>query len=401
MPKKDIPVISYRWFAWILAIVLLLVGAGAFIVNGGFNLGVDFESGLSQRIQVAPVGLSVSYSGSEDAVLSISGSALTLEVRGSEGVLVKTFKSSSYPTAADLAVALNEIDKIDAVAPNGGFETADLISGYGFPATLSEVPTKLNFKTSGSVSIEDIRAALDDLGNVKVQTMGASDAQMFQVRLGIKDNDTQASMENAVRLALADHFGEGSVVVLASDYIGAKFSKTLVSSSVLAIIVAMALILVYIWFRFRIAYALSSLIALVHDVLMLLGVIALFRFEFSSTTVAALLTIIGYSLNNTIVIFDRIRENVSLDMKAPLSVQINKSVTQSLSRTVMSAATTLVAILPLAIFATGDIRMFAVNMGFGILFGTFSSNLLAPAMLYWISKAQKKDNVVEKAVTAK
>lgn len=401
MPKKDIPVISYRWFAWILAIVLLLVGAGAFIVNGGFNLGVDFESGLSQRIQVAPVGLSVSYSGSEDAVLSISGSALTLEVRGSEGVLVKTFKSSSYPTAADLAAALNEIDKIDAVAPNGDFETADLVSGYGFPATLSEVPTKLNFKTSGTVSIEDIRAALDDLGNVKVQTMGASDAQMFQVRLGIKDNDTQASMENAVRLALADHFGEGSVVVLASDYIGAKFSKTLVSSSVLAIIVAMALILVYIWFRFRIAYALSSVIALVHDVLMLLGVIALFRFEFSSTTVAALLTIIGYSLNNTIVIFDRIRENVSLDTKAPLSVQINKSVTQSLSRTVMSAATTLVAILPLAIFATGDIRMFAVNMGFGILFGTFSSNLLAPAMLYWISKAQKKDNVVEKAVTAK
>ena len=401
MPKKDIPVISYRWFAWILAIVLLLVGAGAFIVNSGFNLGVDFESGLSQRIQVAPVGLSVSYSGSEDAVLSISGSALTLEVRGSEGVLVKTFKSSSYPTAADLAAALNEIDKIDAVAPNGDFETADLVSGYGFPATLSEVPTKLNFKTSGTVSIEDIRAALDDLGNVKVQTMGASDAQMFQVRLGIKDNDTQASMENAVRLALADHFGEGSVVVLASDYIGAKFSKTLVSSSVLAIIVAMALILVYIWFRFRIAYALSSLIALVHDVLMLLGVIALFRFEFSSTTVAALLTIIGYSLNNTIVIFDRIRENISLDTKAPLSVQINKSVTQSLSRTVMSAATTLVAILPLAIFATGDIRMFAVNMGFGILFGTFSSNLLAPAMLYWISKAQKKGHIVEKIEMAK
>ncbi|HKL57307.1 MAG TPA: protein translocase subunit SecF, partial [Sphaerochaeta sp.] len=98
MPKKDIPVIRYRWFSWILAIVLLLVGGGAFVVNGGFNLGVDFESGLSQRIQVAPIGLTVSYSGSEDAVLSISGSALTLEVRGSEGVMVKTFKSTSYPT---------------------------------------------------------------------------------------------------------------------------------------------------------------------------------------------------------------------------------------------------------------------------------------------------------------
>jgi len=401
MPKKDIPVIRFRWFAWGLAIVLLLVGGVSFIVNGGFNLGVDFESGLSQRIQVAPAGLTVSYSGNEDAVLSISGSALSLEVRGSEGVSVKTFKSASYPTAADLAAALNAVDKIDAVALNGSLETADLISGYGFPATLSTDPTKLNFRVSGSASIEDIRTALDKLGNVKVQTMGSSDTQMFQVRLGIKDADTQASMEDAVRLALDAHFGEGTVVVLASDYIGAKFSKTLVSSSILAIIVAMALILVYIWFRFRIAYALSSLIALAHDVLMLLGVIALFRFEFSSTTVAALLTIIGYSLNNTIVIFDRVRENVNLHQDASLASQIDKSVTQSLSRTVMSAATTLVAIMPLAIFASGDIRMFAVNMGFGILFGTYSSNLLAPAMLYWISKAQKKGNTIEKVETAK
>ncbi len=401
MPKKDIPVIRYRWFAWVLAIVLLLVGGGAFIVNGGFNLGVDFESGLSQRIQVAPAGLTVSYSGSEDAVLSISGSALSLEVRGAEGVSVKTFKSASYPTAADLAAALNAVDKIDAVILDGTLETADLLSGYGFPATLSTDPTKLNFKASGDVSIENIRTALENLGNVKVQTMGASDAQMFQVRLGIKDDDTQASMEEAVRLALDAHFGEGSVVVLASDYIGAKFSKTLVSSSILAIIVAMALILVYIWFRFRIAYAVSSLIALVHDVLMLLGIIALFQFEFSSTTVAALLTIIGYSLNNTIVIFDRIRENVSLHQEVSLAAHIDKSVTQSLSRTIMSALTTLAAILPLAIFATGDIRMFAVNMGFGILIGTFSSNLLAPAMLYWISKAQKKGNVVVKVETAK
>ena len=401
MPKKDIPVIRYRWFAWGLAIVLLLVGGGALILNGGFNLGVDFESGLSQRIQVAPVGLTVSYSGNEDAVLSISGSALSLEVRGSEGVSVKTFKSASYPTAADLAAALNAVDKIDSVALNGSMKTADLLSGYGFPATLSSVPTSLNFKASGSVSIEDIRQALGSLGNVKVQTMGASDAQMFQVRLGIKDNDTQASMEEAVRLALAGYFGEGSVVVLASDYMGAKFSKTLLTSSILAIIVAMALILVYVWFRFKFAYAVSSLIALAHDVLMLLGAIALFRFEFSSTTIAALLTIIGYSLNNTIVIFDRIRENVTLNKDVAFAVQIDKSVTQSLSRTIMSAATTLVAILPLAIFATGDIRMFAVNMGLGILFGTYSSNLLAPAMLYWISKAQKKDNTVEKAEKAK
>ena len=112
--------------------------------------------------------------------------------------------------------------------------------------------------------------------------------------------------------------------------------------------------------------------------------------EGSSTTIAALLTTIGYSLNNTIVIFDRVRENVQLNKNLVLGQQIDRSVTQSMSRTIMSGITTLIAIIPLAVFASGDIQLFAIKMGFGVLFGTYSSNLLAPAMLYWISKAQKK-----------
>ncbi|MPM08053.1 hypothetical protein SDC9_54365 [bioreactor metagenome] len=397
MLKNDIPVIKLRWYSWALAGVLLLAGAISLIAFGGFNLGVDFESGLSQRIQIAPVGLEVTYSGNKDAVLSISGSALSLEVRGDEGVSTTSFRFAAYPTAKDLASALSGVAQVSATAVDGSLRSEDLLSGYGFPATLSATPTRLNFQSAGNTSIEDVRSALSALGNVKVQTVGSSSSQTFQVRLGIKDNATQSSMEEEVKVALATHFGEGNVVVLQSDYIGPKFSATLLSSSILAIVVAMALILVYVWFRFRFAYAVSSLIALLHDILMMLTVISLLRLEFSSTTIAALLTIIGYSLNNTIVIFDRVRENVTLNKEASLSAHIDRSVTQSMGRTIMSAVTTLVAILPLAIFASGDIQLFAVNMGFGILFGTFSSNLLAPAMLYWISKAQKKANV-EKAV---
>lgn len=397
MLKKDIPVIKLRWYSWALAGVLLLAGAISLIAFGGFNLGVDFESGLSQRIQIAPVGLEVTYSGNKDAVLSISGSALSLEVRGDEGVSTTSFRFAAHPTAKDLASALSGVAQVSATAVDGSLRSEDLLSGYGFPATLSATPTRLNFQSAGNTSIEDVRSALSALGNVKVQTVGSSSSQTFQVRLGIKDNATQSSMEEEVKVALATHFGEGNVVVLQSDYIGPKFSATLLSSSILAIVVAMALILVYVWFRFRFAYAVSSLIALLHDILMMLTVISLLRLEFSSTTIAALLTIIGYSLNNTIVIFDRVRENVTLNKDASLSAHIDRSVTQSMGRTIMSAVTTLVAILPLAIFASGDIQLFAVNMGFGILFGTFSSNLLAPAMLYWISKAQKKANV-EKAV---
>ncbi len=394
MLKNDIPVIKLRWYAWILAVVLLLAGAVSLGVFGGFNLGVDFESGLSQRIQIAPVGLEVTYSGNKDAVLSISGSALSLEVRGEEGVASTSFRSQAYPTSKDLAAALNAVPDVSAVAVNGSLNTEDLLSGYGFPATLSSTPTKLNFQGTGTTSIEDVRSAIASLGNAKVQTVGSAENQTFQIRLEIKDGATQASMEEEVKNALASFFGQGNVVVLQSDYIGPKFSATLLSSSILAIVVAMGLILVYVWIRFRFAYAVSSLIALVHDILMMLTAISILRLEFSSTTIAALLTIIGYSLNNTIVIFDRVRENVTLNKSASLAKQIDLSVTQSVSRTVMSAVTTLVAILPLAIFASGDIQLFAINMMFGILFGTFSSNFLAPSLLYWISKAQKKQGAV-------
>ena len=390
MLKKDIPVIKLRWYAWALAVVLLLAGGISFAVLGGFNLGVDFESGLSQRIQIAPIGLEVTYAGNKDAVLAVSGSGLNLEVRGDEGVSSTNFSASEYPTAQDLATALGAVQNINVTVVDGSLETAQLLSGYGFPATLSAEPTKLNFQSSGNANIEDVRSALASLGNVRVQTVGVDGSQTFQVRLGIKDGATQDSMETEVKNALNAAFGAGNVVVLQSDYIGPKFSATLLSSSILAIVVAMALILLYIWVRFRFAYAVSSLIALVHDILMMLTVITLFRFEFSGITIAALLTIIGYSLNNTIVIFDRIRENVALAPDTSLSVNIGHSVTQSLSRTVMSAVTTLIAIIPLAIFASGDIQLFAVKMGFGILFGTYSSNLLAPAMLYWISNAQAK-----------
>lgn len=390
MRTTDIPVIKLRWAAWGLAILLLAAGFVSFFLFGGFNLGVDFESGLSQRIRIAPVGLEVTYDGTQDVVLSISSSALSVEQRGDAGVKVTPLRFAEYPTASALAQALGAMDGITATAVDGTLASSTLLSGYGFPATLSATPVKLNFQGKSSTSIDEVRKALDVIGNAKVQTVGSEESSTFQIRFGIKDGATQASLEEEVKGALATHFGSGNVVVLQSDYIGPKFSRTLLTSSILAIAVAMGLILIYVWFRFRFAYAVSSLVALLHDVLAMLTMITLLRLEFSSTTIAALLTIIGYSLNNTIVIFDRVRENVTINKNATLATQIDRSVTQSVSRTVMSAVTTLLAIVPLAILASGDIRLFSINMIFGLIFGTYSSNFLAPTLLYWISKAQGK-----------
>ena len=398
MLKTDtVPVIKLRWFTLSLSIILLAAGVLSIVLFGGFNLGVDFESGLSQRIQIAPTGLEVAYDGDLDTVLSISANALTVEQRGEGGVATKLLRFSEYPTSGDIATALGGIEGISVRVIDGSLKSGNLLSGYGFPATLGNEAIGLNFRTSGTTSIEEFRTALSDLGNVRVQTVGDSDSRTFQIRLGIKEGSNQASLEAEVADALGKTFGKDGFVILQSDYIGPKFSATLISSSILAISVALALILVYVWIRFRFAFAVSAIVALIHDVLMLLTFISLLRLEFSSITIAALLTIIGYSLNNAIVIFDRIRENTGLNANMGLRANIDRSVRQSLSRTLMSSLTTLLAILPLAIFASGDIQLFAIKMSIGLVSGVYSSNLLAPSLLYWISKAQKSVQIEDKA----
>ncbi len=385
--KKNLPVIKTRFIALTVSIILLIIGLVSLILNSGFNTGIDFESGLSQRIQIAPVGLELTYSGNKDVEVSVNNGNLIVEERGESGVVTTTYTNSQYPTVSDLASALSSIEGVSVNVKDGSISSSTMISGYGFPATLSADATSLNFATGGDVSIDQVRAALESLGNVQVQTVGNEVDQIFQIRLGTNDGDTQDSLEKAVSNSFEGTFKD-DFVVLESNFVGPRFSQTLITTSLIAILVAMVLILFYIWVRFRFAFAVSSLIALTHDVLLLLGFIALFRFEVSSTTIAAVLTIIGYSLNATIVIFDRIRENSGLMKDKPFKEVIEHSVTQSLTRTIISSVTTVLAVLPLAIFASGSIRLFAINLIFGIVIGTYSSNFIAPSFLYWISKGE-------------
>ncbi len=214
-----------------------------------------------------------------------------------------------------------------------------------------------------SVSIDEIRESLAN--NAQVQKLGTSSSNIYQIRVGLKGNQTSESISAMIEKSL-DKVGV-SYTVVSSEFVGPKFSSTLVKASILVVVLALVLILAYIWVRFRFAYAISSIVALLHDVLLLLTFIALFRFEFSSTTVAAILTIIGYSLNATIVIFDRIRENFKINSEATLKEVINLSTSQSLTRTIITSLTTLLAIIPLAVFARGTVQLFAINLIIGII----------------------------------
>ncbi|MDD4083156.1 MAG: protein translocase subunit SecF [Sphaerochaetaceae bacterium] len=266
--------------------------------------------------------------------------------------------------------------------------------GIDFESGLS---LKVQINNSAS-DINSVREGLSDINSVKVQMIGQTSDMTYQVRINV-DNDAESkAVQTQVLTDLETTFGVGNATILESNFIGAKFSDSLVKTSVYAVLIAMALILFYVWVRFELGYAFSAIIALFHDVICLLGFIIIFRFEISSTTIAAVLTIIGYSLNNTIVIFDRIRETVKTGRIKGLSVMIDSSVGKSLTRTTISSITTMLAVLPLAIFSSGDIKLFAIEMLFGIFIGTYSSNFVAPVFLFLFAKVPGLDPTILKAV---
>ena len=382
---RNINVLKYRKISIIASSSFILIGLVAFIVLG-FNTGIDFGAGFSERVQIVPVGIKVSYSGHNAATLSISSGTLVFQERSASGLVSNTYSSDLYPTVADVAAQM-EMDGLDVVVEDGSLLTSNLVSGFGFPCELTSTWKALNFATeTRDVTIEDVRNALDSVGDAKVQTLGSAYEGSFQIRVNVDSSDTQESLDKEVNDALFSAFGKDNVVVMQSDFVGPKFSAELLKNSFIAIAIALALILVYVTIRFRVSYAISSLVALFHDVLAMLSLILICRLEVSSTTIAAVLTIIGYSLNNTIVIFDRVRENVSAKRNEDVDALINLSINQSFSRTLITSLTTLFAIVPLAIFSSGDIKLFAINLTWGILVGGYSSNFIAPAFLSSLHK---------------
>ena len=392
---KDIDVLKFKVPALIFSSLFIVAGIIVFILLG-FNAGIDFGSGYSESVQIAPLGMTVSYEGSESAVLSVSGTTLTLTFRSASGVEEKEFPSSLYPTVGELGAALAASGlKVKVVDPTLCTDT--LVSGFGYPMTLTTSPGRINFSTDGEdVTISSLRSALSEIDGVKVQTVGDKNSGAFQVRVLLKENEGQSEAERRINGELSKVYGEENIVVLQSDFVGPKFSSSLFRSSVSAILIAFVLILLYISVRFRISYALSSIIALIHDVLMMLSFVVILRLEVSSTTIAAVLTIIGYSLNNTIVIFDRVRENIKENRGSDPASMVSWSVRQSFTRTFITTLTTLFAIVPLSIFSTGDIRNFAINLIWGLVVGAYSSSIIAPALLMVFHRKFPIDKIKEK-----
>lgn len=257
--------------------------------------------------------------------------------------------------------------------------------GIDFQAGLS-----LTVGISRNVSVDEVRDALADVDGMQVQRLGAPEDGRFVIR--VRDDGSIDAFETVMtdRLLedLAAAFPASRVTELETIYVGPRFSRDLTQQALVLTVFALVLILAYLWFRFRLGYALSSITALLHDVVVILGIIGTLQLEVSTATIAAVLTIIGYSLNDTIVIFDRIRENEALLRDSDFRTVINTSVTQSLSRTMITSLTTLLAVGAIYVFSTGAIQLFALTLIIGVIVGTYSSIFVAsPTLLAWHNRA--------------
>ena len=365
------------------------------MLRGGVNLSVDLRGGVAQQFQVAPVALAISDGGAglepeltpPDPLLGRAG-FLTLQWTEDGTQRRRVLDFDEFSTIGAIADELRAIPGVQVELAAPPATPADQLQAPGFrEAGQTVVLGYLDSGSAGDAPIESVRAALEPIRS-SLQATGSPGEQRYIVRTDLVLDDAgkpdQQATEDRIFELLAAAFGADRITIQQTDFVGPSFSRLLGEQAVWLITVAFALIFVYILFRFRAAFAVGALLALVHDIAIMLGVLGTLQLEISTATIAAVLTIVGYSLNDTIVIFDRIRENDTLMRDAGTDLVINTSITQSLSRTLITSLTTLVAVLAIYIFSTSSIKTFALSLMIGVVVGTYSSMFVAaPTVLIW------------------
>ncbi|MEG0818136.1 MAG: protein translocase subunit SecF [Brevundimonas sp.] len=238
-------------------------------------------------------------------------------------------------------------------------------------------------KPAGQVlELDKVRGAVSELGLGDVQVQGIDSAASAIVRFQIPEDEGQSAVVARVEKAIDEAVGE--VKYSGVSVVGSKVSGELFTSGLLALGAAIVLMFIYIWFRFEPQFGFGAVAGLVHDMILTFGLIVLFRFEFSLNTVAAILTVIGYSMNDTVVVFDRLRENLRKYKTMPLREVIDLSINETLSRTIITGVTAVMVLAALAIFGGEALFGFSIALMAGIIIGTYSSIYVgAPIILLW------------------
>jgi len=357
-------------------ITVLMLFLNAYVIKGRgqmLNWGVDFRGGTEILVEFArPV-----EAGAVRAAVDKSGFHNAEVVKyGQEG-------SNSYMIrmGAVSIVSSAQAEKAKAALAKVGEATLNSQRGFDF----TEGGDKIYLRFDKSVEPTALADALRNAGIVTttVKPFGKAEDHVYEATL--------IGLDTEVTKALNAHLGDGAVKqILGVQSVGAKAGQQLRADGLKALVGAILLIVIYVAFRFDFRYGPGTVVALLHDAVMTIGAFAVTYKEFSLTTLAALLTIIGFSMNDTIVVFDRIRENGGRYRDRRFDKMVNQSINETLSRTILTSATVFFVTLAMNIFGTGVIRDFAFAMNVGVVVGTYSSVFIAAPILIWLTDRYNK-----------
>ena len=243
--------------------------------------------------------------------------------------------------------------------------------------------TLIEIKKDKELSIAEIRNQLSELniGDIQIQTFGSDDIILIRIEnsTNLTTNADMSSIE-LIRSSLGNN-----VIIQRTEIVGPKVSSELIQKGIIAIIIAVLLMLFYIWIRFEWQFSIGAVTALIHDVMITMGIFSFLQIEFNLSIIAALLTIIGYSMNDTVVVYDRIRENLRKYKQMNIFDLINQSLNETMSRTLLTSVTTLLALFSLYFLGGEVLKGFTLAMIIGVFIGTYSSVFIASQIILYLN----------------
>lgn len=347
----------------VLFSLVLILASVLLVAFKGLNYGIDFKGGTDMILEFDK---EITAEKVRDAARQAGFPDANVQRYGTDGkkFMIQTASVSvvNQTTITSIEEALGKVAELDRTQ------------------WAADQPDRMDLYFKTPVTEDQIRNVVTPIvGKVEIEANNLDDAGKRYV---LRFEDLRARVAEGFAKALPDSF-DGDKSILRLETVGPRVGEQLRSSGALSLLVSLLLILIYIAFRFDVRYAPGAVVALIHDVIISVGFFVIIDMEISLPIIAALLTIVGYSLNDTIVVFDRIRENLTAKGDSNVSETINSSISETLSRTIMTSFTTLLAVLAIIFFGGGLIEDFATALFIGICVGTYSSIFIAsPVMLF-------------------
>ncbi len=374
-------ILGMRRWAAMLSCAVILISIGSLVIQGGPRLGIDFAGGSQIVVQFAdPVDLNELRQAL--AAQGLEGSQIQ-EFEGEREVLIRTPRVEE---GEELAVVESISSALDVVDPApAGFEGRMDLNTVGVAVVTTVLLEANPLGLDVVVDLEDTQRQYQQIAQSALNVRAAEGL------LASWDQVTGLGYDAAVAETLQSSFYLGGHHVVNTEWVGPQVGQDLRRQTMQAMGWALLGLLAYITYRFEFRFGVAAVVALVHDVLIALGAFSLTGREFNLPVIAAFLTIIGYSLNDTVVVFDRIRENNQVQRRLPLYERINLSINQTLSRTVLTSGTTLIVVVSLFLYGGPVINNFSFALLVGVLVGTYSSIFVASPIVYaWYAWAAER-----------